>query len=378
MGTPHNDPPRERVRPAPEAHAFIVESALLGREVEVRRAKSFAAVDAGHHYLMFGCAGIAEYGLRFGYGSFQARDYAAAGHVMARCPDAEAMLLDGSMSIASLAIIAPLFLDSDLRPCNDQAEPVSNEEILKWALLRSDVDLRRYMRRHRREVEAGQRTTRETVHLTPQGAHDLDRTQVLESRKQRRAVSRSEAVEVALRAFVVQNDLLEKAPGTRRLPAMPERADGTRNSRTIPAEVARALMQRHGDVCAIDCCDNRIWLDNSHHTAHAAGGGNELEDQHRLCKRHHRMKDHREIRWVPDDRCTSGGHYETQDGIVLPLKAVDLAPGADPPGASSIPPDMLRERAPPYNATGYHGMTPRVRLLTSSRHAALHLPLAAG
>jgi hypothetical protein len=325
-------------------HEALVRSGRVGRREDVVRARGFAQVDASHHYVFHGCAGIGEYGIRIGFGSRQAREYAAAGRVLECCPGAEAMLLDGSMCVSTLAIIEPLFTDPALRPRDERGESTPNEAILAWARVRPDRDLRRYVHRRREEARVGGQTVARTLHLSSRGADDLDRTQVLVSRTERRAVSLSEAAERAFRHFVEKQDLLEKRPRRRRMAPMHARPDGSRLSRAVANEVRRALMAKHGDACAIRHCENRIWLENAHHVPHARGGGNELPDQDRLCTLHHRMKDHGEIRWVPDATWPGGGRYETAEGVALPLKPVESNGEASKgPG----PPDRVRERGPP-------------------------------
>ena len=314
---------------------------MVGRCEDVRRAKAFAQVDAAQAFVFHGCASIGEYGRRIGYGSQQAREYAAAGRVLAVCPAAEGMLLDGSLSVSTLAIVAPLLLEEDLGLRDEQGAPLGHEAILAWALTRSDPQLRRTVHRRREEVRTDAPTVARTVYLSSRGVEDLERTQTLVSRKEDRLVSVTEAVEHALRSYVEQHDLLEKKARARRSAPMRLRDDGRRNSRYVPAEVRRELMARHNDVCAIEFCEHRIWLENAHHVAHAAGGGNEVADQDRLCSPHHRMKDHGEIIWIPDAGGSGRGHYRTREGDTLRLK----------PPAGRDPSGEVRERAPSLRAS---------------------------
>lgn len=333
---PHAPNPSDRLVPQPKAHAFLVESAKVGRRMEVDRARAFAAIDRGNHFLTLKCANVGEFGPHVGFGTGQARDYAAAGHVIEACPGAEQMVLDGAMTIPALAIIAPLLLDDELRPRDKQGKPLSPEAGLRWASLNPDATLRRTVLKRRREVEADEPVAPRLLHLTAQGALDLDRARTLETRRQGRVVSHSAAAEVALREYVLAHDDLEKKTAARRLPPMPQRHDGGRHPRSVPAAVRRELAKRHDDVCAIAYCENKIWLENSHHVPLSEGGGNEIDDQDRICRRHHRLKDHGEIRFVRDDGEPGGGHYVARDGQILPLKPRDLT---DAGGGPTTQPD---------------------------------------
>ena len=383
---PRSPAPRANARREDGLHTELVQSGEVGRREDVRRAKAFARIEQSSAFVFHGCASIAEYGRRIGYGSRQAADYAAAGRVLLRCPEAEAWLLDGSMCVSTLAIIEPLLTDETLRLVHPAGtpgagEPLSDLATLTWARVRSDRELRRVVHRRKEEVRTQRQTVARTVHLTSGGADDLDRTRVLVSRKQRRAVSASEAVEHALRYFVTRHDLAAQKGRKRRRSPMPARRDGLRHARYVPAEVRRALMREHGDTCAIEFCEHRIWLENAHHQPHALGGGNELVDQHRLCSVHHRMKDHGEIVWVPDapasregpascegpapreGPASREGHDRTREGARLQLKAREPTDGggrmdsgppesgppeSGPPSARRHPSaDRVRERGPP-------------------------------
>jgi len=349
------------------AHEALVESAVQGRKIDALRAKAFAKVDGSNHFVSLNCVSVGEYGLRIGYGSRQAREYAAAGRVMNLCPLAEEMLLEGQVCVSTLAILEPFFVDPELRPLDEEGEPdspqpMSFEAILEWARLLPDFELRKTVNRRKAEVRTDAPIHTRTLHFTNRGAEDLDRTQVLLTRSKKGSVTQSEAAEKALRYFVEKHDLLEKTPGKRRLPLMPPRTDGSKNPRSVPAEVRRALMAEHGDVCAIEFCEHRIWLENAHHLAHALGGGNELADQDHICTGHHGMKDSGQIVWVPDSREPGGGYYRSREGAILHLKP-PVAPRATPrePPRESLggssggdPPDRVQEGSLPLIASrGY-------------------------
>ena len=331
-----------------EAHGILVESAQRGRVEEVCRAKAFARIDGIKHYGHLGCVGIGEYGRRIGYSARHAREYAAAGRVLRLFPAAEEALLLGAVSITRLAVMEPFYVEPELRPVDAGAEPKDDEALFQWAKALPERRLRQIVHQRREELRIGSRPAVRILHLNQQGAEDLDRTQVLASRTADRNLSHSEAAEHAFRFYVEKKDVLEKAAGKRRLPGMPPRTDGSRNPRGLAAEVTRTLMEKHGDVCAIEFCQNRIFLENSHHTPHALGGGNEVEDQERICSPHHGMEDNGRIRWVADKSEPGGGHYVTREGKILRLKPV-VKPIAKPPGPdapSEAPNDVPREDPP--------------------------------
>jgi hypothetical protein len=340
--------PRSKARQEPQAHDALVASAVRGRQEELLRARSFARVDDANHFVFLGCASVGEYGLRIGYGSRQAREYAAAGRVIERHPPAAGMLLAGEVCISTLAIIEPWFVREDLplpEALGDVAATEGTERfgaVLSWARLLPDRELRRILERCKAKGQSGADPVQRTLQLTRQGAADLDRTQVLVSRREKRAVSASEAAARAFRFFVEKHDILEKPPRGRRLPPMPPTQDGSKNPRSVPAEVLRALMAKYDDVCAIGLCDHRIWLENAHHLSHALGGGNEIQHQDRICSGHHAMKDHGEIRWVKDPGAIGGGYYLTREGKIRSLKPPKTgSPGVEPPSDGA---DRVRER----------------------------------
>ncbi|MDA1193633.1 MAG: hypothetical protein O2894_00450, partial [Planctomycetota bacterium] len=321
-------------------------AATEARGVDLERARDFAAAEAARHHLFYGCANITQYGRLVGFDGRRAREYAAAGRVIERHSPAAQALLSGVIGIEALAALEPLFTQADLRLLDEEGKQLDDAATLAWAAVRPEREIRDAVMRRKEEVRAQAVIVSRTLHLTRQGARDLERTRVLVSRSERRPLSMSEAAACAFREFVARHDSLERSAGSRRLPAMPRRADGQRHPRAIPAEVKRQLMRTYGDVCAIEGCDHDIWLENAHHVPHALGGGNELEDQQRICAVHHRMKDHGELRWVPlGGPDTSQGHYLTPEGRIVRLR----------------PADGVRERAPPLAVSRARRRRPKPR-----------------
>jgi hypothetical protein len=362
---PKSSPPRFQARRDAETHAALVASGRRGRQEDVRRARWFARFAANRSYTFHGCASIGEYGRRIGFGWSRTRDYVAAGRVIERYPAAEALLLDGVLAISTLASLAPFFTEAALRPIDEKGQPKPFDDLLTWARERPDREIRREVHRCREEARVGQQTVPRTLHFSSQGSSDLDRAQTLLARRKRRTVSQSEAVQDTLREFVSRHDPLEQKAGTRRAPPMPARDDGGRHPRSVPAEVRRALMAKHGDRCAIALCDHRVWLENSHHHPHALGGGNEIADQDRLCARHHAMKDHGEITWVPDASYPGGGYYRTREGkilrIAVPSRAGDKPRVARPARAEGEGPTQTAssgDRAPDRVEEGVSRLLP--------------------
>ena len=346
---PRRLPPRSRGVQDAETHAWIAASIQRGHREDVDRAKAFARFDGQASFAFHGCASMVEYGKRMGVGAGRTLEYVAVGRVLAIYPHVEALLLDGSMCISTVAILAPLFTEPDLRPRDESGAPLPYDALLAWARLRTDNELRRYVLRRREEARVGSATMPRTIHFSSRGAADLERTQTLLSRKARRVVGASEAVQKTVRSWLERHDPLEAKPGTRRLPPMPPRDDGGRHPRSIPAEVRHALMAKYGDSCAIEHCEHKIWLENAHHLAHALGGGNEIADQDRICTGHHAMKDHGEILWIVDASYPGGGYYRTLEGAILRLKA----PRAYAPGTG--PPSVVGEHTPPLVASRRDG-----------------------
>ena len=280
---------------------------------------------------------MVEYGRLHGFGAGRTLEYVAAGRVIAVCPEAADLVLEGSVCTSILAALEPLFTNAKLRPRDEAGEALPFGQILAWGRTRPEREIRSEVHRRREEVRVGAQTVARTVHLSSHGVADLERTQALLARSKNRVVTQSEAVEHTLRDFVARTDPLETKPGTRRAPAMPARQDGTRHPRYVPAEVRRALMQAHGDTCAIEGCDHRIWLQNAHKHPHALGGGNERPDQVRICDGHHAMWDHGEMNWVADEADPNGGYFRTQGGRILRLRR---------PVQEPDPPDRVEEGGP--------------------------------
>ena len=64
-----------------------------------------------------------------------------------------------------------------------------------------------------------------------------------------------------------------------------------RSGRHVPAEVARTVVARQGDRCAVPGCDHEIWMNKAHVERHCRGGSREAWNFHYLCWVHHVLYD---------------------------------------------------------------------------------------
>ena len=112
----------------------------------------------------------------------------------------------------------------------------------------------------------------------------------------------------AFRPSCLQSGAAEKPPRRRRLPPTSE----VPGSRTIPAAVQRAVLERAGGRCEFGGCPRRAGLQYVHLQAHTEGGDREATNLARGCKTHHKQYDKGDIRLV-------GWTEEGPPGVARPI-----------------------------------------------------------
>lgn len=307
---PH--PPRRRLPPCrrdPATEASFRAALRRMREAALEAAACLVQLDACRHWLASGCASLAEFGERNGASAAETRTLFRLGQGVAARPDLREEVVSGGLSVPSLAALRDVLLDPSLA--------VPGEDFVALARAVSTTRLQQAVRRRLAERREGGRVTEVTVHLSGRGRDDLLRARRIASRKAERPLSFSETVQRALDAYLAQHDPRRRRRGLRRLPP----TAGLRG-RPVPAEVDRALDERHAGRCAVPRCDHDVWTERAHVVPRAQGGDQELGNLVLLCRRHHDMLDQGRIRITgpPGQR-----RFETDTGE-------DLGP-LDPPAA---------------------------------------------
>jgi hypothetical protein len=150
----------------------------------------------------------------------------------------------------------------------------------------SAKQLKRLVDQRIAEVRQGARPVERTFFLPEKVSDDFDRAHDLISRKAGEVVPPERALGVVVDDWLDENDPGRKEPGPRRSPDTTGSPD-----RRVPAEVHLAAVKRTGDRCPVPFCDNRIFLQDAHVVAFAAGGNQEIGNIFRPCSRHHRLYD---------------------------------------------------------------------------------------
>jgi hypothetical protein len=261
-----------------EAHAAFVETATRLRRDQLRLARLLVRLDESAHFVFLGCSSVAEYGERHGLSGVETRKLVAVGRALAGAPGLEEKVLSGRISLAAAAAIGKLLEHPELAPEMDS--------FVELAGLESARDFNRRVRQRLAEVRAGGPVVPVRLDLSVTGKEDLERAQVIASRRANRVLDESETVEVAVDHYLDSFD-------PERKPARPRRAPPTSQTtgRYVPAEVRRNVRARCGDRCAVPGCPNRIWLEDAHRRAHAQGGDREAANIVRLCRFHHDLLD---------------------------------------------------------------------------------------
>jgi hypothetical protein len=277
----------------PDPALLALEEEILVRRpdrvrLQIADAKALAKIEAArHHETAHQCASIREYGERvLSLSGREAAEGAALGRALALFPGLEALVLFGKTSAGTAAVLADLGKHPEaIRPGDDWLAETAE----------STGTLRKKVAERLREVQETPVQHTVTLELSDQAMADMERTRTLASSKEKEPLTRSRAVEVALRHYVHEKDLLERTPGKRRM--APTDDPLSPKSRALPAEVNRGVWGRAKGKCRHRYCEHTLFLERIHEfVRHADGGSRELSNMCLRCKKHHRMQERGEIR----------------------------------------------------------------------------------
>ncbi len=184
-----------------------------------------------------------------------------------------------------------------------------DEDIFDVARRKTSREMDEEVRKRKEEARVKETTVARTLYFTRLGLDDLARVRELESRRKRRSVTESEAAQIALSEHRDRHDPERKAaraaerkrkregqrsaaPVEEGPPRNPGQAkNGRERSRHVPAAEKHEVISRHGDRCAVDGCDARIYLELSHDKAWRFNGENAAHNLFRYCYEHHKQHD---------------------------------------------------------------------------------------
>lgn len=159
-----------------------------------------------------------------------------------------------------------------------------------WFDLAKTMDwrnFRRFFEKRRAEIQAGQPVCDYNAKVTYSGKAKLDQCQTLMARKAHGNVLRGEMLEALANDWLDRNDPTWTEEGTRRLPD----TSTIPGSRTVPAEVDRAIRRRNDDCCPVPFCTRRIYMDSCHIIPHRDGGSREARNLVRMCDDHNWLQE---------------------------------------------------------------------------------------
>lgn len=269
-------PTPDAARAADEAFATRL---LALRAVQVPLARMLAGwLLDGRHFHDLG-ASPAEWGFLRGMGSPEIRTLYSVGFVLEWRPDAEALLLEGRLSLDNAALLYELLLtNGGVR---------EGEDWVATAVERDTAALRKLVDKRLAEVVAGGPVTYLGDYVPRDTKHRFERARDLASRKAGRRLTRGETLTTLVDFYLEKNDPLFREERRRRKRRFRRRKaeDG------FSEEEKRKIRLRFGDRCALDGCTNTTFLEFAHIRPRALGGSNRAENGLELCSPHHRQFD---------------------------------------------------------------------------------------
>ena len=250
-----------------------------------------------------------------------------------------------------------------------------------WFELAKTMDwrkFRRFFEKRRAEIQAGEPVCDYNAKVTHAAKAMLDQCQTLLARKAHGNVLRGEMLEALANDWLDKNDPTRTEEGTRRLPD----TSTIPGSRTVPAEVDRAIRRRNDDWCPVPGCLRHVYMDSCHLVPHRDGGSREARNLLRMCDDHNCLQEegYLVVEGTADapifkDRFgrlveVYGVCYPAPPGVPDPLhkpkeasapdEATGKAPPAPPPAETSPPPDAgpPLDEGPPLDAGPPPGPAP--------------------
>ena len=257
--------------------------------LKMRIGLRFARIRAKGSFLFDGAASFGEFAEKRGFCAGEAAILANAAEAAVASRELRTDLMQGRTCPEKLASVQRVLREPGLVKPDDD-----------WARLARELtapELKFRVNKRLAERATGGPVLPLKAWLSPTGAELFVRCRELTVRQERRPLTEGETIEIVCRDFVVRHDPVEAAkralaagrvadaekPAVRGRPGQPRRA--------MPAAERHALVLRDGDRCAIEGCDERVFLENAHRVPHRAGGPAVAANEDRICYGHHRAKD---------------------------------------------------------------------------------------
>jgi hypothetical protein len=251
------------------------EAAAAMRMAQIRCARATRTVEATDAHRTEGAATIAEFAERNGVSAYEARMLSGLGRALESDVQVAPHVVSGAIPVASAAVLGDVASHPEFKKPGD--------DWVGWSKTQPTTHLRRLYWRRREEVRQGATVVPLGGHVTPQVRDDFARACDLASRSARASLTFGQTIAVLVREYLDRHDPLRRKAGPRRLPdtaTIPW-------SRTVAAEVDRAIRARSGDCCPVPYCTSRRFLHRSHRVPHRLGSGREVNDLDLLCDWHH-------------------------------------------------------------------------------------------
>lgn len=285
------------------------------RKLELHAARQLAKIQTSGHFFLRGCSSIAHYGEQNGFAGREAWRLAAVGRVIALDPSIEERILDGRLSIEAAVALGRVLGNSALLRDGD--------DWLGWAEQWSTRELEIKIRERAVEVESGEPASTMTAVLTASGQIKFDNAHRVACRKEKRALSEGQTIEILADHYLDSFDPMRREPRARQTPS----TEG-QPGRHIPAAVAREVHSRKRGKCSVPGCDKDIWVQKAHLVAHRFGGSREAYNILDLCWYHHWLYDLHRIRI---SGTADKPIFSTPDGEVIREHAVYRVTYRGPP-----------------------------------------------
>jgi hypothetical protein len=283
---------------------------------KLRLAQALVQLEEHRHYVFEGCASVVEFAARRGFSPREVRELVLLGRACRADPRVADKVRAGKILSEAASVVGRILGE----PCFIK----ESDDWLLWAESDSVGELRRRVRRRIEEVTQEEVVVPLHLEVTVRSREDFDRARTIASRKAGKSLSEGQTLGVVVDDYLGRHDPMRQKPGKRRLPSTSE----IKGSRTIPADVQRAIRKRAKDRCEIEGCVNDLFLEFAHVSLpHSAGGGREVGDLALLCHRHHTLLDAGEFRLEVDAAGKvsrgRGSEEDEQEDRMLPLKRRD-------------------------------------------------------